>query len=314
MLCRIDKREMEREAQKKIKRLTKWLMKLNKEQKECLEEYCEEANKNNIISFGTAFEIVLRVKFQELFGNEFEAEALLDMIIDEVELEGKAYRNFKNGSVEYMANIKKEKDNIISKYIGAIKKGFNDKEAYEELKAAYPMFTASALKNVIAEYKRDKKKAAAKKPNNETEEEIELNPNMSTEEIAKSIINCDDSIEDKNKANTEDEEIKGKIIRQEEKESSQSATDKQNEEIKSKLIEITEVRKFKGQFGIYEKTKDGVRVNGLTVTRMSDIDSLKKQVNDKYDEELQNFLKNQEARKNISYGRLGEMEQLLNIK
>ena len=74
---------MEREAQKKIKRLTKWLMKLNNEQRECLEEYCREASKNDILAFGQAFERVLRVKFQELFDNESEAEALLNMIIDE---------------------------------------------------------------------------------------------------------------------------------------------------------------------------------------------------------------------------------------
>ena len=305
--------ERRREERKNTK-LAKWLLKLNSDQRQLLTEYCIESTKSDILAFGLAFERVLRVNFQEMFEDELEAEKFLQFIVSTVEAEGLAMRKFNNGSVEYMANIKKEKDNIIEIYTGLISNGISEKEAHAELKAAYPMFTASAIKNVIAEYKRDKKKAAAKKPNNETEEEIELNPNMSTEEIAKAIVNCGDTIEYENKAHTEEKEVEGKIIRQEEKESSQSATDKQNKEIKSKLIEITEVRKFKGQFGIYEKTKDGVRVNGLTVTRMSDIDSLKKQVDDKYDEELQNFLKNQEARKNISYGRLGEMEQLLNMQ
>ena len=310
MLTRAERRREERKNTK----LAKWLLKLNSDQRQLLTEYCIESTKSDILAFGQAYERVLRVNFQDMFEDELEAEKLLEKIVDEVEQEGLAIRKFENGSVEYMANIKKEKDNIISKYIEAIKKGFNDKEAYEELKAAYPMFTASALKNVIAEYKRDKKKAAAKKPNNEAEQEIELNPNMSTEEIAKVIVNCGGVIDDGNKAHTEENEVKGKIIRQEEKESTDKAIDKQNEEIKTSLVEITEVRKFRGKFGEYEKTKDGVRVNELTVTSMSDIDSLKKQVDDKYDEELQNFLKNQEARKNISYGRLGEMEQLLNMQ
>ena len=309
MLTRAERRREERKNTK----LAKWLLKLNSDQRQLLTKYCIESTKSDILAFGQAYERVLRVNFQEMFEDELEAEKLLEKIVDEVEQEGLAIRKFENGSVEYMANIKKEKDNIISKYIEAIKKGFNDKEAYEELKAAYPMFTTSALKNVIAEYKRDKKKAAAKKPNNEAEQEIELNPNMSTEEIAKVIVNCGGIPESENKAHTEENEVKGKIIRQEEKESTDKAIDKQNEEIKTSLVEITEVRKFRGKFGEYEKTKDGVRVNELTVTSMSDIDSLKKQVDDKYDEELQNFLKNQEARKNISYGRLGEIEQLLSM-
>lgn len=305
---------MEREAQKRIKKLTKWLMKLNNEQRECLEEYCREASKNDILAFGQAFERVLRVKFQELFNNEFEAEALLNMIIDEVELEGKALKNFKNGSVEYMANIKKEKDNIISKYIGAIKKGFNDKEAYEELKAAYPMFTASALKNVIAEYKRDKKKAAAKKPNNETEEEIELNPNMDTEEIAKAIVNCGGIPESENKAHTEENEVKGKIIRQEEKESTDKAIDKQNEEIKSSLVEVTQVREFIGKFGSYQKLQGGtVKAGNLEFENANDVEDCKKQIDEELEEERKEFEKKQAEKRIQSLGRLDEVMSLLSM-
>ena len=240
MLTRAERRREERKNTK----LAKWLLKLNSDQRQLLTEYCIESTKSDILAFGQAYERVLRVNFQEMFEDELEAEKLLEKIVDEVEQEGLAIRKFENGSVEYMANIKKEKDNIISKYIEAIKKGFNDKEAYEELKTAYPMFTASAIKNVIAEYKRDKKKAAAKKPNNEAEEEIELDPNMDTEEIAKAIVNLGGIPESENKANTEENEVKGKIIRQEEKESTDKAIDKQNEEIKTSLVEITEVRKF----------------------------------------------------------------------
>ena len=245
MLTRAERRREERKNTK----LAKWLLKLNSDQRQLLTKYCIESTKSDILAFGQAYERVLRVNFQEMFEDELEAEKLLEKIVDEVEQEGLAIRKFENGSVEYMANIKKEKDNIISKYIEAIKKGFNDKEAYEELKTAYPMFTASAIKNVIAEYKRDKKKAAAKKPNNEAEQEIELNPNMDTEEIAKVIVNYGGIPESENKANTEENEVKGKIIRQDKKEVLQSVSDVQNSTQKSKLIEITKVREYKGEYG-----------------------------------------------------------------
>ena len=217
MITRAERRREER----KNKKLFKWLMSLNREQKMLLTEYCTEATKSDILAFGQAFERVLRVNFQEMFEDELEAEKLLEKIVDEVEQEGETIRKFENGSVEYMANIKKEKDNIIEIYTGLISNGISEKEAHAELKAAYPMFTASAIKNVIAEYKRDKKKAAANKSHNELEEEIELNPNMDTEEIAKAIVNCGGIPESENKAHTEENEVKGKIIRQEEKESTE---------------------------------------------------------------------------------------------
>ena len=304
--------ERRREERKNTK-LAKWLLKLNSDQRQLLTEYCIESTKSDILAFGLAFERVLRVNFQEMFEDELEAEKLLEKIVDEVEQEGETMRKFENGSVEYMANIKKEKDNIIEIYSGLISNGISDKEAYAELKAAYPMFTASAIKNVIAEYKRDKKKAAAKKPHNEAEQEIELNPNMDTEEIAKVIVNCGGIIESENKAHTEEKEVEGKIIRQEEKESSQSATDKQNKEIKTSLVEITEVRKFKGQFGEYEKSKDGIKIEELLVTTKEDVNNLEKQLDEKFETELKEFLSNQEQKKNIAYGRLGEIEQLLSM-
>ena len=219
--------ERRREERKNTK-LAKWLLKLNSDQRQLLTEYCIESTKSDILAFGQAYERVLRVNFQEMFEDELEAEKLLEKISDEVEQEGLAIRKFENGSVEYMANIKKEKGNIIEIYSGLISNGISDKEAYAELKAAYPMFTASALKNVIAEYKRDKKKAAAKKPNNEAEEEIELDPNMDTEEIAKVIVNYGGIPESENKANTKENEVKGKIIRQDKKEVLQSVSDVQN--------------------------------------------------------------------------------------
>ena len=310
MLTRAERRREERKNTK----LAKWLLKLNSDQRQLLTEYCIESTKSDILAFGQAYERVLRVNFQEMFEDELEAEKLLEKIVDEVEQEGLAIRKFENGSVEYMANIKKEKDNIISKYIEAIKKGFNDKEAYEELKTAYPMFTTSALKNVIAEYKRDKKKAAAKKPNNEAEQEIELNPNMSTEEIAKVIVNCGGVIDDGNKANTEENEVKGKIIRQDKKEALQSVSDVQNSTQKSKLIEITKIREFKGEYGEYKKKADGTIIAGdLEFKNVKDIEDCKEQVDRDLELERQEFEKKISEKRTKALGRLNEVIQLLSM-
>ena len=310
MLTRAERRREERKNTK----LAKWLLKLNSDQRQLLTEYCIESTKSDILAFGQAYERVLRVNFQEMFEDELEAEKLLEKIVDEVEQEGLAIRKFENGSVEYMANIKKEKDNIISKYIEAIKKGFNDKEAYEELKAAYPMFTASALKNVIAEYKRDKKKAAAKKPNNEAEQEIELDPNMDTEEIAKVIVNFGGIPESENKANTEENEVKGKIIRQDKKEVLQSVSDVQNSTQKSKLIEITKVREFKGEYGEYKKKADGTIIAGdLEFKNVKDIEDCKEQVDRDLELERQEFEKKISEKRIKALGRLNEVIQLLSM-
>ena len=310
MLTRAERRREERKNTK----LAKWLLKLNSDQRQLLIEYCIESTKSDILAFGQAYERVLRVNFQEMFEDELEAEKLLEKIVDEVEQEGLAIRKFENGSVEYMANIKKEKDNIISKYIEAIKKGFNDKEAYEELKTAYPMFTASAIKNVIAEYKRDKKKAAAKKPNNEAEEEIELDPNMDTEEIAKVIVNFGGIPESENKANTEEDEVKGKIIRQDKKEVLQSVSDVQNSTQKSKLIEITKVREFKGEYGEYKKKADGTIIVGdLEFNNVKDIEDCKEQVDRDLELERQEFEKKISEKRTKALGRLNEVIQLLSM-
>ena len=310
MLTRAERRREERKNTK----LAKWLLKLNSDQRQLLTKYCIESTKSDILAFGQAYERVLRVNFQEMFEDELEAEKLLEKIVDEVEQEGLAIRKFENGSVEYMANIKKEKDNIISKYIEAIKKGFNDKEAYEELKTAYPMFTASAIKNVIAEYKRDKKKAAAKKPNNEAEEEIELDPNMDTEEIAKAIVNFGGIPESENKANTEENEVKGKIIRQDKKEVLQSVSDVQNSTQKSKLIEITKVREFKGEYGEYKKKADGTIIAGdLEFKNVKDIEDCKEQVDRDLELERQEFEKKISEKRTKALGRLNEVIQLLSM-
>lgn len=120
--------------------------------------------------------------------------------------------------------------------------------------------------------------------------------------------------ENENKAHTEEEKQGNVIAPKIENKVTEEATGVQKEEIKSTLIEITEVRKFKGQFGIYEKTKEGVRLDEeTTVSTKSDIDELEKQIDLEFDRQLQEFLKNQEERKSVSLGRLKEIEELLSM-
>lgn len=310
MITRAERRREER----KNKKLFKWLMSLNREQKMLLTEYCTEATKSDILAFGQAFERVLRVEFQKLFNDEIEAEEYLSKIIDLVEEEGLAMKKLLNGSVEYVANLKQCKGEIAKRYEDLKATEIKEKEIWNQLKMDYPKFTLSAIKNVIAEYKRDKKKAAANKSHNELEEEIELNPNMDTEEIAKVIVNCGGIPESENKADTEENEVKGKIIRQEEKESTEEAIDKQNEEIKSSLVEVTQVREFVGKFGSYQKLQGGVVKSGnLEFSNANDIEECKKQIDEELEAERKEFEKKQAEKRVQSLGRLGEIMSLLSM-
>lgn len=308
MLTRAQKREETRTELKKMKKLSNWLLKLNKEQRELLSDYCIEATKSDIIALQEAYIRVLRPLLHEGTDGDIEtAEKILNDIISKVEQEGLAIRKFENGSVGYMANLKKEKDNIISKYKKFIQSGLNEKESYEELKTAYPMFTASALKNTIAEYKRDKKQE-------KQETSIDINPNMSTEEIASAIINHVEESKPKKQPDTEEKQQESKIIRQDKKEALQSVSDVQNSTQKSKLIEITKVREFKGEYGEYKKKVDGTIIAGdLEFKNVKDIEDCKNQVDKDLELERQEFEKKISEKRIKALGRLNEVIELLSM-
>lgn len=89
--------------EKKNRRLMKWLMSLNKEQKELLTEYCNEQSKNDIVAHFYAYERVLRPALYSLVNdNILETEKIIAEIVRQVGIEGLNLHNFKNGSVEYM--------------------------------------------------------------------------------------------------------------------------------------------------------------------------------------------------------------------
>ena len=300
--------ERRRETRKNQK-LTKWLLKLDSDQRQLLTEYCIESTKSDILAFGRAFERVLRVRFQQdIFNDELEAEEYLKMIIDEVELESNTMRKFKNGSVEYMANIKAEKENIIELYRKNIQSGLNEKETFAELKTAYPMFTANAIKNVVAEYKREKKAEKRAKESNVEKKDFD------TEEIARQIVNIGGVIDDENNANTEEKEGEGKIIPQEEKKDSQAPSDTQEKVRKSKLVETTPVREFTGEFGTYKKLSNGtIKLGESEFKTIDDIEAARKESEKEIKAEIEEFNKKISEKRIKVYGRSNEMIELLSI-
>ena len=154
--------------EKKNRRLMKWLMSLNKEQKELLTEYCNEQSKDDIVAHFYAYERVLRPALYTLADNDIlEAEKILAEIVRQVGIEGLNLHNFKNGSVEYMKKIDEAKKDIINKYNLLKTKGKNEKDILADLKVDYPTLTVNSIKNVILEYKRDKAKEEMAKGNTE---------------------------------------------------------------------------------------------------------------------------------------------------
>lgn len=145
--------------EKKNKRLMKWLMSLNREQKQLLTEYCNEQSKSDIVAHFYAYERVLRPALYSLANNDIiEAEKILAEIVRQVGIEGLNLHNFKNGSVEYMKKIDEVKQDIINKYNLLKTKGKNEKDVLADLKVDYPTLTVNSIKNIILEYKRDKAK------------------------------------------------------------------------------------------------------------------------------------------------------------
>lgn len=191
--------------EKKNKRLMKWLMSLNREQKQLLTEYCNEQSKSDIVAHFYAYERVLRPALYTLANNDIiEAEKILAEIVRQVGIEGLNLHNFKNGSVEYMKKIDEVKQDIINKYNLLKTKGKNEKDVLADLKVDYPTLTVNSIKNIILEYKRDKAKEEIAKGNTEAavdyifaeKEDVKEEPKETTEEPKKRKIqsskeNCD---------------------------------------------------------------------------------------------------------------------------
>ena len=139
-------------------------------------------------------------------------------------------------------------------------------------------------------------------------------PKETKKKLSESHKKKENKEESENKAHTEKEKQGNVITPKTENEAVEEATGVQKEEIKSTLVEITEVRKFKGQFGEYEKSKDGVKIEELLVSSKEDAEKLGNELADKFSKELEEFVKKQQEQKKVAFGRLEEIKELLSMQ
>ena len=116
-----------------------------------------------------------------------------------------------------------------------------------------------------------------------------------------------------NKAKLEEKAVKGKVVQENKKKGSEKAIGKQNEEIKTSLVEITEVRKFKGQFGEYEKSSEGVKVGKVIFKDAKQIESAKAEF-EEYKKAKREELEEALSKENIAFlGKANEVMELLSM-
>ena len=204
-----------------------------------------------------------------------------------------------------MERINEVEEQVIEFLEKEMKKGTLKSEAVLKAKKKFkiPAKDASNAWLAIKEGKYDGKKAAT----DETKKKVSESVRKANEEKKKLKIKTE------NKAHTEEEKQGNVITPKTENEAVEEATGVQKEEIKSTLVEITEVRKFKGQFGEYEKSKDGVKIEELLVSSKEDAEKLGNELADKFSKELEEFVKKQQEQKKVAFGRLEEIKELLNM-
>lgn len=131
----------------------------------------------------------------------------------------------------------------------------------------------------------------------------------------KCINNGDNQAKGKiqNKAKSEEKEVKGKTIQEDKKKSVEKEIDKQKEDIKTNLVEITEVRKFKGQFGEYEKSGSGIKTGDITFKDVKDIEESKAEVEAEIKTMREDFEKAISEKRIKAFGKLNEVMELLSM-
>ncbi len=127
------------------------------------------------------------------------------------------------------------------------------------------------------------------------------------EKRRKQIINA------KNKGDTEEKEVKGINSQENKEKGSQEGTEMQKVRVKTSLVEITEVRKFKGQFGEYEKSKDGVKVEDILIKDVKGVEEQKAAVEEDIKKMRQEFEKTVSQKRSVALGKLNEVMELLSM-
>ena len=148
---------MNRQERRKKEKLDEWIKSLPSDKIRTIEQYSKELSRTDIEVYSYAYERVLRVKFFEMLGSELEAEKLLEEVIEGVVAEGiKIQELLKEGEI-YDMTIKKNTEEIIKVYEEMKTKNIKEKDIVKDLGVKYPKMTITAIKNIIVEYKRDKK-------------------------------------------------------------------------------------------------------------------------------------------------------------
>ena len=122
-----------------------------------------------------------------------------------------------------------------------------------------------------------------------------------------------EAIERQNKAHTEEKEVKGINSQEKEQNVTEKAREGKKEDIKSSLVEITEVRKFKGQFGEYEKSKDGIKTGEVFIKDVKDIEEKKAEVEEDIKRMIEEFEKTISEKRILALGKLNECMELLSM-
>jgi hypothetical protein len=148
---------LNRQERRKKEKLDEWIKSLPSDKIRTIEQYSKELSRIDIEVYSYAYERVLRVKFFEMLGSELEAEKLLEEVIEGVVAEGiKIQELLKEGEI-YDMIIKKNTEEIIKVYEEMKIKNIKEKDIVKDLGVKYPKMTITAIKNIIVEYKRDKK-------------------------------------------------------------------------------------------------------------------------------------------------------------
>ena len=131
----------------------------------------------------------------------------------------------------------------------------------------------------------------------------------------KCINNGDNQAKGKiqNKAKSEEKEVKGKTIQEDKKKSAEKMIDKQKEDVKTNLVEITEIRKFKGNFGEYEKSNVGVKTGDIIFKDADDIEDSKAEVEAEIKVMREDFEKAISQKRLLALGKLNEVMELLSM-
>ena len=140
-------------AAKKMKSIEDWINKLSYKEQHYMETIIN-ANVNENLKI--LADSVTNAITDFLYEHNFDVKAELDKLEVKINAENDMITKYLKRGEDYMNKLKKDKDNIIKDYEEMIKNK-TDKEVIEELKFKYSdKFTATSIRNVVNEHKRNK--------------------------------------------------------------------------------------------------------------------------------------------------------------